>query len=481
MAKKKPIDLGVAVGDVFLDKYRVEAIIGHGGMGVVAQCIHLQLGERVAMKMLRPDVMGDSDTVERFQREAQAAAKLKSEHVARVTDVGTIGDSRVPYMVMEYLEGSDLDQLIAERGRLPVPWSVEMMLQAAEALAEAHSIGIVHRDVKPSNLFVTWRADGSAIVKVLDFGISKSPTGTDLQLTQTQSLLGTPAYMSPEQMRSARMVDSRTDIWSLGCVMYEIIEGRRPFDADSFSEMCVKVAMDAPAPMTHMPPPLQPIVLKCLAKQPDQRYASMAELGRDLIPYAQDPQAGMLLVERMMRLLRRSNGGDWDISTSGVGAPALRDRSTPIALQAPVPRAITHQASVATEAVQPRSKKWLWALVALVALGGGLVVGKLAVDGGGEDKAAPLEQKVQMTPTAPVPVPVPAPPPVVVEAPPKPDVPEVVEEPAPIKKPITTAAKPFVPKPKVVPVPVVVPPPPPPVTKPKPNCDPFAGRSGACN
>ena len=123
------------------------------------------------------------------------------------------------------------------------------MLQAAEALAEAHSIGIVHRDVKPTNLFVTWRPDGTAIVKVLDFGISKAPMGTDMQLTQTQSLLGTPAYMSPEQMRSARLVDARSDIWSLGTVFYELLEGRRPFEAESFSEMCVKVAVDPPAPM----------------------------------------------------------------------------------------------------------------------------------------------------------------------------------------------------------------------------------------
>ena len=162
------------------------------------------------------------------------------------------------------------------------------MLQTAEALAEAHSLGIVHRDVKPTNLFVTWRPDGSALIKVLDFGISKSPMGTDMQLTQTQSLLGTPAYMSPEQMRSARLVDSRSDIWSLGTVFYEALEGRRPFEAESFSEMCVKVAVDPPAPMVNTPPGLQQVILRCLAKSPEQRYATMAEFARDLIPFAQD-------------------------------------------------------------------------------------------------------------------------------------------------------------------------------------------------
>ena len=189
-------------------------------MGVVAECTHLQLNERVAIKMLRPDVLVDPDAVERFMREAQAAVKLKSEYVARVSDVGTL-ENGTPYMVMEFLEGIDLGALIEERGCLPVQWAAELMLQTCEALSEAHSLNIVHRDIKPANLFVTWRPDRTALIKVLDFGISKAPMGTDMHLTQTQSLLGTPAYMSPEQMRSAKLVDTRTDIWSLGSVMYE--------------------------------------------------------------------------------------------------------------------------------------------------------------------------------------------------------------------------------------------------------------------
>lgn len=160
----------MAIGHVLLGKYRVEEILGVGGMGVVAKCLHMQLGELVAIKMLRKDVLHDYDAVERFMREAQAAARLRSEYVARVIDVGRFEDN-VPYMIMEFLDGHDLGELIEERGSLSVPWAVEMMMQAAEALAEAHSIGIVHRDVKPTNLFVTWRPDGSALVKVLDFGI----------------------------------------------------------------------------------------------------------------------------------------------------------------------------------------------------------------------------------------------------------------------------------------------------------------------
>ena len=296
----------------------MDAVLGHGGMGVVAKCTHLGLNEQVAIKMLRQDVLLDRDAVERFMREAQAASKLKSEHVARVVDVGVFEPTGVPYMVMEFLDGHDLGELIDQQKTIPAPWASLLVLQAAEALAEAHSIGIVHRDVKPTNLFVTWRPDGTAIVKVLDFGISKAPMGTDMQLTQTQSLLGTPAYMSPEQMRSARLVDARSDIWSLGTVLYELLEGRRPFEAESFSEMCVKVAVDPPADMVNAPPALRPVVLRCLAKTPEQRFANMAELGRALVPFTQDQHNANMLVERMQRVLGRQrpqNTGDWDGST----------------------------------------------------------------------------------------------------------------------------------------------------------------------
>jgi serine/threonine-protein kinase len=305
------IDTGVDIGEIFLEKYRVDAILGHGGMGVVARCTHLALNEQVAIKMLRRDVLDDAEAVERFMREAQAAVKLKSEFVARVTDVGR-SETDVPYMVMEYLEGHDLGQLLEQRGAIGIPWAVELTLQACEALCEAHAIGIVHRDIKPTNLFVTWRPDGSSVIKVLDFGISKSPIISEILLTQTQSLLGTPAYMSPEQMRSAHQVDGRTDIWSLGTVLYELIEGRRPFEAASFSEMCVKVAVDPPGAMTTAPPGLQQVVLRCLAKPPEQRYASMAELGADLVPFSQDPHQAKVLVERMSRMLRRSQAIEWD-------------------------------------------------------------------------------------------------------------------------------------------------------------------------
>jgi len=399
-------DSAIVIGQVFLGKYRVDSVLGQGGMGVVAKCTHLGLNEHVAIKMLRQDVMLDRDATERFQREAQLASKLKSEHVARVVDVGTFPETGVPYMVMEFLDGHDLGELVDERGPLQAPFAAMLMLQAAEALGEAHSIGIVHRDVKPSNLFVTWRPDGSALVKVLDFGISKATLGTDLRLTQTQSLLGTPAYMSPEQMRSARLVDARTDIWSLGTVFYELLEARRPFEAESFSEMCVMVAVDPPAEMVNTPPALQPIILRCLAKNPDQRYANMAELGRDLLPHVQDVHQASLLVERMQNLADRgvrasgANVDQWDGPTTGVTrAPILiRDpgrAATPLPFNSvdltPDPRAPnltmredSRPARALSEVITvkpPKQRRKLVALVALVALLTLLGVGALAATG----------------------------------------------------------------------------------------------------
>jgi len=201
----------IPIGAVLAGRYRVERVLGQGGMGVVVKAMHLQLHQPVAMKFLLPEVLGNQQVVQRFLREAQAAVRLKSEHVARVIDVGSL-ESGAPYMVLEYLEGSDLSNF--PRSQLSIGGVVDLVLQACEALAEAHSLGIVHRDIKPANFFITRGSDGTPMLKVLDFGISKSPVAGS-NLTATQSVMGTPAYMSPEQMRSSRDVDHRTDIWAL--------------------------------------------------------------------------------------------------------------------------------------------------------------------------------------------------------------------------------------------------------------------------
>src|SRR5882757_8726454 len=221
--------------DVIAGKYRVERILGRGGMGVVVAAWHLELDQRVALKFLLPELVERGDAAERFRREARAAARIKSEHVVRVLDVGN-WEGNAPYMVMEYLDGRDLSAELRERGRIPVQDCVDYVLQAIEAVAEAHALNIVHRDLKPENLFLARRADGGRLVKVLDFGISKSIILGSIDqpsLTRTATIMGSPFYMSPEQMRTPRNVDVRSDIWALGAILYDLIGGQPPYVAET--------------------------------------------------------------------------------------------------------------------------------------------------------------------------------------------------------------------------------------------------------
>jgi eukaryotic-like serine/threonine-protein kinase len=280
-------------GDVLAGKFRIERVLGVGGMGMVVSAMHLHLDERVAIKFLLPEALGNAEAVARFGREARAAVKIKSEHVARVTDVGAL-DSGSPYMVMELLRGQDLSELLRDHGALPVALAVQYVLQACEALAEAHAIGIVHRDLKPANLFLTARADGSPCIKVLDFGISKvtvkSGSGSDMGMTRTQSIMGSPLYMSPEQMASARDVDQRADIWAVGTVLYELVTGRVPFEAETMPQLCTLILhADPPSPRSiraNIPDGLEQVILHCLRKDRSQRYANVAELAADLAGFS---------------------------------------------------------------------------------------------------------------------------------------------------------------------------------------------------
>jgi eukaryotic-like serine/threonine-protein kinase len=296
---------GPARDSVLLGKYRVESTLGFGGMGLVIRAKNLALDEHVAIKLLREDVQVDGQNVIRFVREAKNAVKLKSEHVARILDVGTFEDGR-PFMVMELLEGLDLGRMLLDQGALERSRAVDLLLQACDAIGEAHALGIVHRDIKPTNLFVTKRRDGSELLKVLDFGISKATLGPDMSLTQTQSMLGTPAYMSPEQMRSARTVDRRSDIWSLGCVLYELVEGRAPFEAESFAELCVMVAIEPFTPLARAPE-LAAVIDRVLAKRVDDRFQDVADLALALEPFASDPERARRQVARVFRLLGRAH------------------------------------------------------------------------------------------------------------------------------------------------------------------------------
>lgn len=291
----------VAPGQILAGKFRIDRILGRGGMGVVVQATHLALEERVAIKFLLPEALENSEAVRRFEREARAAVKIKSEHVARVIDVGTL-ETGSPYMVMEYLSGVDLAQYLERQGTLSISEAVDYVVQAMEAIAEAHSLGIVHRDLKPANLFRIVRSDGTPSIKVLDFGISK--VGTDHSITQTSSMMGSPYYMSPEQMVSSKSVDARTDIWSLAIILYELVAGRVPFDGEVIPEIVAKVLQSPVPPVTSrvdLPPGLERVIEKALAKERTDRYPDVAAFALALAPFVSaDARASVQRVSRVL-------------------------------------------------------------------------------------------------------------------------------------------------------------------------------------
>jgi serine/threonine-protein kinase len=304
-----PGSVPVAIGDVMVGKYRVDRILGVGGMGVVVAATHLQLDQKVALKFMLPAGLAHPELVERFSREARAAVRLRSDHVARVLDVGTL-ESGSPYIVMEYLAGEDLGSIVEQRGPLPVGVAVDCVLQASDAVAEAHALGIVHRDLKPRNLFLTQRNDGRALVKVLDFGISKHKTGApDLSLTRTAEIIGSPNYMSPEQLKSAKAADERSDIWALGVILYELIAGQVPFVAESVTQLTAMVLTETPRPIDNLRPDvpreLSRIVQRCLEKDPQNRYPSVAQLAAALEPFA--PSDTRELAQRIARIASGGN------------------------------------------------------------------------------------------------------------------------------------------------------------------------------
>jgi serine/threonine protein kinase len=323
-----PAPLPVKVGDVLAGKYQVERILGLGGMGMVVAARHVDLGELRAVKLMLPQALADPVSVERFLREARAAVRLRGEHVARVHDVGRL-EGGEPFIVMEHLEGTDLSRRIHDGGPMDPVEACSCVLDACEALAEAHAAGIVHRDLKPANLFLTTRSDGSACVKVLDFGISKLiDVEGGHELTTTAAVMGSPLYMSPEQIRSSRAVDARADIWALGVILFHLLTGELPFRAESRYELCIRIVQDAVVPPSHFRPvsvDLEAIVLRCLEKEPARRFASVADLAAQLARFTPGKETELRL-ERIGRLLHRT------LSASGGGgslAPMPEPAVTP--------------------------------------------------------------------------------------------------------------------------------------------------------
>jgi serine/threonine protein kinase len=323
LADARLATMPIKIGDVVNDKYLVERVLGEGGAGVVVAATNLDLDEPVALKFLKPEMCDRGEVVTRFAREAKAAASIKSEHVAKVLDVGQTADG-APFIVMEYLDGEDLFRLVRAQGPLAIADATEWVMQACEALAVAHARGIVHRDVKPENLFLV-RADhgGLPTVKVLDFGISKSALtgafGVDAAAFRTSHQVGTPAYMSPEQVRSAAEVDARSDIFSLGLVLYELLTGRHAFFAKTVPEMCAAIleqtprAVDAIRP--EVPRALARVVERCLAKRPEDRFADVASLAAALLPFA--PPRARISVERASAMRKSSEPDAVDATRAG--------------------------------------------------------------------------------------------------------------------------------------------------------------------
>jgi serine/threonine-protein kinase len=301
-------------GEILDGKYRVERVLGAGGMGVVVQAEDIGLDHKVAIKLLLPEMLSNPKAVGRFAREARNAVRIKGEHMTRVLGVGTLATG-APYMVMEFLEGCDLHQLLQQRGPLPIDEAIDFVLQACVVAAEAHALGIVHRDFKPSNLFCVRGVDGRFSVKVLDFGISKVTRVDDssslVHLTNTTGLLGSPFYMSPEQLMAPYAVDRRTDIWALGIIVHELLTGSVPFPGTTLPEVTIRIHTGPPVPLRQARPDapegLQSVVARCLEKDREKRYANVGELALALLPFGS--RRAIAWVDRIGDIVHASGSG----------------------------------------------------------------------------------------------------------------------------------------------------------------------------
>ncbi len=310
------------VGEVVAGKYLIERRLGSGGMGIVVAARNILLDDAVAIKFLRPSAAQDEESVHRFVREAKSARRIQSDHVVRVQDVSYL-EIGTPYMIMELLEGEDLGQLVESRGVLSVSAAVDLMCEACSGIAEAHALGIVHRDIKPANMFLARRNDGTRVVKVLDFGISKAMEDGqhNPNMTDTRATFGSPTYMSPEQIRSSKKVDFRTDIWALGVCLHEVLTARPPFLAETVAGLLASIIADAPVPIRQerpdIPAGLEAAILKCLEKDLTRRFQTIGDLVAALRPFA---SAGAeTSINRVLRLSPQSYPRSAAISPDAMG------------------------------------------------------------------------------------------------------------------------------------------------------------------
>lgn len=366
----------VQPGALVAGKYRVESVLAVGGMGVVAAARNEALDQPVVLKLLRQDIAASAEATARFLQEARLSAKLQGEHIVRVFDVGTT-EAGIPYMVMERLHGNDLQYLLDAAGPLPIRDAVDHVLQALEAIAEAHAAGVVHRDLKPANLFLADRPDGSRRIKVLDFGISK-PHGVDARsegppLTAVEQVVGSPGFMSPEQMMRPRDVDARTDVWSIGVVLHTLVTGEPPFRGETVAGVMASILYGTPPRLREKrpdaPAALQRVVDGCLERDQAARIGDVAQLAKLLAPLGSS--WAKLSVERIEKAL-------------GAASPAGRTL-----LRNVVPSGADPVAEIAraASAMRYRNKRILLVAVAVIVACVGAALGILLVTGG--DEGAP--------------------------------------------------------------------------------------------
>ena len=278
----------LAQGELVGDRYRVGPVIGAGGMGIIYKAQHIELGTSVALKVIRPDIARNSSVWRRFSREARALGALHNRHVVRVHDAGTL-ESGLRYLVMELLDGTDLRRLLQSEGALPIPRAVDYVSQVCSALGDAHRLNIIHRDVKPENIFLAQHRSGEPTIKLLDFGVALFLDDAG-QLTVPGRNVGSPHYLSPEQMQNPSGVDQRSDIWAIALLMFELLAGRSPFYGLNAAQTCLKISR-GPMPavaevLPHVPAALTQVIQRCLALDPARRPQSADELIASLEPFS---------------------------------------------------------------------------------------------------------------------------------------------------------------------------------------------------
>jgi serine/threonine protein kinase len=277
------------VSQTLAGKYRIENVLGSGNMGFVVAATHVLLGERVAIKLAKGELRDDPEARARLLREARAAGRLRGEHVARVLDVGVLDDG-APYIV---IEGKNFAEVLRDEGPLDPARAADAIIQACAALDEAHALGIVHRDLKPANIFETKRFDGTTLVKVLDFGIAKTPRGAGDPTTKSGMVLGSPLYMSPEQLKDSRRVDARSDVWGIGATLFELVAGKPAFEGATLADVCARIAQ-GPTPSLIVARPSVPngfdeIIQRCLDRDPARRFERAGDVARALAAFTVAP------------------------------------------------------------------------------------------------------------------------------------------------------------------------------------------------